>query len=131
MPSRLLVFFDFFFKNSDNFVETNRTSEKFFKRKLELAKGKDDDLRGMTSRYSFKAPSSNASAATTRRLASSSLVSDFHLTSFQESSSDRWDFGPKNVFTSKILAKLSLEPFEFPGAANGWLHLVDRRGQAL
>jgi hypothetical protein len=95
MPSRLLVFFDFFFKNSDNFVETNRTSEKFFKRKLELAKGKDDDLRGMTSRYSFKAPSSNASAATTRRLASSSLVSDFHLTSFQESSSDRWDFGPK------------------------------------
>jgi hypothetical protein len=124
MPSCLLVFSEFF-KNSDNFVETNRTSEKFFKRKLELAKGKDDGLRGMTSRYSFKAPSANASSATARRLASSSLVSGFHPTSFQESSSDRRDFGPKNIFMSKILAKLSPELFEFPGAANGWLHLVD------
>jgi hypothetical protein len=38
MPSCLVVFFLNFFKNSDNFVETNRTSERFFKRKLELAK---------------------------------------------------------------------------------------------
>jgi hypothetical protein len=37
----------------------------------------------------------------------------------------------KNVFASKILAKLSPELSEFPGAVNGWLHLVDRRGQAL
>jgi hypothetical protein len=86
MPSCLLVFLKFF-KNPDNFVKTNRTSEKFFKRKLELTKGKDDGLRGMTSRYSFKAPSANTSAATARRLASSSLVSDFHPTSFPESSS--------------------------------------------
>jgi hypothetical protein len=64
-PSCLLVFSKFFKKKSDNFVETNRTSERFFKRKLELAKGKDDGLRGMASRYSFKAPSANASAATT------------------------------------------------------------------
>jgi hypothetical protein len=31
----------------------------------------------------------------------------------------------KNIFTSKILSKLSPEPFEFPGTANEWLHLVD------
>jgi hypothetical protein len=105
-------FFEMFQKYSDNFVETNR-------------KGKDDGLRGMTSRCSFKAPSANASAATTRRLASTSLVSGFHPTSFQEPSSDRQDSGLKNIFTSKILAKLSPEPFEFLGAANGWLHLVD------
>jgi hypothetical protein len=83
MPSCLLVFSKFF-KNSDNFVETHRTSERFFNQKLELAKGKDDGLRGMTSRYSFKAPSANASAATARRLASTSPVSSFHPTSFQE-----------------------------------------------
>jgi hypothetical protein len=82
MPSCLLVFSKFFKKNPDNFVETDRTSEKIFKRKLELVKGKDDGLRGMVSRYSFKAPSANASAATTRRLASTSLVSGFHPTSF-------------------------------------------------
>jgi hypothetical protein len=37
----------------------------------------------------------------------------------------------ENVFTSKTMAKLSPEPFVFPGAANGRLYLVDRRGQAL
>jgi hypothetical protein len=31
----------------------------------------------------------------------------------------------KDIFMSKILAKLSLESFEFPGAANGWLHFRD------
>jgi hypothetical protein len=30
MPSCLQRFFEFFSKTSDNFVETNRTSEKFF-----------------------------------------------------------------------------------------------------
>jgi hypothetical protein len=122
VPSR---FFQTFSKNSDNFVETNCTSKKFFKQKLELAKGEDDGLHGMTSRCSFKAPSANASAATTQRLASTSLISGFHLTSFQELSSDHQDSSLKNIFTSKILAKLSPEPFEFPGAANRWLHLVD------
>jgi hypothetical protein len=118
-------FLKFFKKNSDNFVENDRTSEKFFKRKLELAKGKDDDLHGMTSLCSFKAPSANAPAATTRRLASTSLVPGFHPTCFQEPSSDYQDSGPKNIFKSKILAKLYPEPFKFPWAANGWLHLVD------
>jgi hypothetical protein len=82
-------------KNSDNFVETNRTSEKVFKRKLELTKGKDDDLRGITSHCSFKVPSANASAAMARRLASTSLVSGFHPTSFQEPLSDRQDSSPE------------------------------------
>jgi hypothetical protein len=54
-------------------------------------KGKDDDLHGMMSCCSFKPSSANASAATTRRLASTSLVSGFHPTSFQEPSSDRQD----------------------------------------
>jgi hypothetical protein len=94
-PSCLLIFFEIFQKNSDNFVEANRTSERFFKRKLKLAKGKGDGLRGMVSRYSFKAPSANASAATSRRLATTSLVSCFHPTSFQEPSSDLQDSGPK------------------------------------
>jgi hypothetical protein len=92
---RASSFFRNFSKNSDNFVETNRTSERFFKRELKLSKGKNDGLRGMASRYSFKAPSANTSAATTRRLASTSLVSSFHPTSFQESSSDCQDSGSK------------------------------------
>jgi hypothetical protein len=45
--------------------------------------------------YSFKAPSANAPADTTRRLASNSLVSGFHLIHFREHSSDRTDSGPK------------------------------------
>jgi hypothetical protein len=84
------VFSKIFF---DNFVETDRTSEKFFERKLELAKGKDGGLHGIMSHCSFKVPSANASAATTRRLASTSLVSDFHPTSFQEPSSSYQDSG--------------------------------------
>jgi hypothetical protein len=75
----------------DNFVQTDRASEKFFERKLELAKGKDGGLHGITSRCLFKVPSANASAATTRRLVSTSLVSDFHPTSFQEPSSSCQD----------------------------------------
>jgi hypothetical protein len=93
---RASSFFEVFSKkNSDNFVETDRTSEKFFERKLELAKGKDDGLHGITSRCSFKVPSANVSAAMARRLASTSLVSGFHLTSFQDPSSSRQDSGPK------------------------------------
>jgi hypothetical protein len=38
--------------------------------------------------YSFKAPSTNAPAATTRRLASTSLVSGFHPIPFREHSCD-------------------------------------------
>jgi hypothetical protein len=81
-------FFDFFSKkNSDNFVETNRTSEKFF--------GGNSD----SSCFSFKAPSANAPAAMTRRLAGTSLVSGFHPTSFQDRSSDHRDSGPEKMFS--------------------------------
>jgi hypothetical protein len=84
-------FSKFFQKNYDNFVDTDRTSKKFFERKLELAKGKDDGFHGITSHYSFKVSSAHASAAMTRRLVSTSLVSGFHPTSFQEISSSRQD----------------------------------------
>jgi hypothetical protein len=66
--------------------------------KLKLEKRKDDSLHGMVSRYSFKAPSANSPAATTRRHVDTSLVSGFHPTSFREHSSDHQDSGPKKVF---------------------------------
>jgi hypothetical protein len=53
-------FFRNFSKNSDNFVETDRTSEGFFDGNPNSRKVKDDGLRGMTSCYSFKAPSASA-----------------------------------------------------------------------
>jgi hypothetical protein len=67
-------------------------------------KSKDDDLCEMVSRYSFKAPSANAPAATTRRLANTSLVSGSHPTSFQELSSAHQDSGPKRRFHEQNLA---------------------------
>jgi hypothetical protein len=66
---------------------------------MEARTREDDVLRGMASRYSFKAPSANASTTTTRRLASTSLVSGFHPTSFQESLSDHRDSGPKKIYS--------------------------------
>jgi hypothetical protein len=92
---RASSFFSNFFKKIPTNLSRPIAQEKFFKRKLELAKGKDDGLHGMTSCCSFKVPSANASAAMARRLASTSLVSGFHPTSFQEPSSDCQDSGPK------------------------------------
>jgi hypothetical protein len=76
------------------------------------------------------APSANAPAATTRRLASTSLVSGFHPTPSQECSSDRPDSGPKEEF-ARLKPQVSPEPLEDPGVANEWLSLAVRRGQAL
>jgi hypothetical protein len=95
MPLCLLIFSNFFKKIPTTLSRLIAQAKSFFKQKLELAKGKDDNLRGMASRYSFKAPSANASAAMARRLASTSSVSCFYPTSFQEPSSDRQDSGPK------------------------------------
>jgi hypothetical protein len=79
----------------------------------------------MTGCYSFKAPSANAPAATARRLVSTPLVPSFHLIPLQKHSSDRQDSGPKNVFMGKIPTSYLPNLFEFSGAANGRLRLVD------
>jgi hypothetical protein len=92
-PHASSFFRSFSKKNSDNFVEAGRTSEKVFKWKLELAKRKDGGLHGITSRCSFKVPSANAFAAMARRLASTSIVSGFHPAFFQGPLSDRQDSG--------------------------------------
>jgi hypothetical protein len=42
--------FSKFFKNSDNFVETNRTSKKFFDENSNSKKSEDDNLCEMASR---------------------------------------------------------------------------------
>jgi hypothetical protein len=131
MPLCLLVFSKFFQKNSDDFVETDHTSEKFFKRKLELAKGKDDGLHGMTSCCSFKAPSANASAAMAQRLASTSLVFDFHLTSFQEPLSDRQDSGPKKYIHEQNPGWAISRTFRVPGGCERMVALSGSKGPGL
>jgi hypothetical protein len=126
------TFFRNFSKNSDNFVETDHTREKFFDGNSNSKKAKMTVCMRWRVAYSFKAPSANAPAATARRLASTSLVSGFHPNPFREHSSDHWDSGPKEEFAQpKPQLKLSPEPLEVPGAANEWLSLAVRRGQAL
>jgi hypothetical protein len=61
-------FFDFS-KKPDNYVVTDRTNERFFDKKDDLARSKGDGLRRAKCCYSFKAPSTYTSAATVRRLA--------------------------------------------------------------
>jgi hypothetical protein len=75
--------------------------------------------------YSFKSPSANTPAATTRRLPGTPLIPILHPISFLKHSSDRQDSSPKKCFHKQNLSKLSPEPFEFSGAANERLHLVD------
>jgi hypothetical protein len=126
------MFFQKFSKNSDNFVEIDRTSEKFFDGNSKSKKVKMTVCMRWRVTYSFKALSVNAPAATTRRLASTSLVSGFHPIPFREHSSDHRDSGPKEEFARpKPQLKLSPEPLEVPGAANEWSSLAVRRGQAL
>jgi hypothetical protein len=64
MPSCPQRFFEFFQKNSDNFIETNRTSEKFFDGNSNSKKSKMTVCMRWRVAYSFKAPSANAPAAT-------------------------------------------------------------------
>jgi hypothetical protein len=119
-------------KKSDNFVETDRTSEKFFDGNSNSRKAKMTVCVRWRVAYSFKAPGANAPAATARRLASTSLVSGFHPIPFREHSSDHRDSGPKEEFARpKPQLKLSPEPLEVLGVANEWLSLAVRRGQAL
>jgi hypothetical protein len=89
------TFFRIFSKNSDNFVEIDRTSEKFFDGNSNSRKVKMTVCMRWRVAYSFKAPSANAPAATARRLVSNSLVSGFRPIPFQEHSSDHSDSGPK------------------------------------
>jgi hypothetical protein len=127
------TFFRIFFKkNSDNFVETDRTSEKFFDGSSNSRRAKMTACVRWRVAYSFKAPSANAPAATARRLASTSLVFGSHPIPSREHSSDHSDSGPKEELAQpKAQLKLSPEPLEVPGAANEWLSLAVRRGQAL
>jgi hypothetical protein len=122
---RASSFFRFFSKKSDNFVETNRTRERFFKRKLELAKGKDDSLRGMASRYSLKLLVLTPLQLRHEDLRVLLLSPIFIQPLFKSLRVTARTPVRKNIFTSKILAKLSPEPFQFPRAANRWFHLVD------
>jgi hypothetical protein len=72
MPS--FQFLMIFQKKTHNYVETDRTSERFFGRKLDLAGSKGDHLRGARCCCSFKAPRTYASMAMVRRLASTTRV---------------------------------------------------------
>jgi hypothetical protein len=114
-----------FSKKSDNFVETDRASEKFFDGNSNSGKAKMTVCMRWRVAYSFKAPRANAPAATARRLASTSLVSSFHPIPFREHSSDHSGSGPKEEFARlKPQVQLSPEPLEDPGAANEWLSLA-------
>jgi hypothetical protein len=66
----LPIFYEFSKTNPDNYVKTDRTSERFFGRKLDLAKSKGDGLRRARCCCSFKDPSTHTFAATVRRLES-------------------------------------------------------------
>jgi hypothetical protein len=131
MPSCPQHFCRNFSKYSNNFVETDRTSKKFFDGNSNSRKAKMKACVRWRLAYSFRAPSANAPAAA-RRLVSTSLVSGFHLNPFREHLSDHRDSGPKEEFARpKPQLKLSPEPLEVPGAANERLCLAVRRGQAL
>jgi hypothetical protein len=65
----LLLFFRLFKKHPDIYVVTDRTSERFFGGRLDLARSKDDGLCGAKRCYLFKVPSNYASTAMVRRLA--------------------------------------------------------------
>jgi hypothetical protein len=67
LPLFLMIF-------SKNCVEIDRTSESFFGWKPDLVRSKGDCLRGVRRCCSFKDPSTYASAATARILASTVRV---------------------------------------------------------
>jgi hypothetical protein len=79
----------------DNYVVTARTCEKFFGGKLNLVRGEDGGLHGAWYYCSFKAPSTYASVATMRRLASTVRVHWFTSDPFQKHSGNRSGFGLK------------------------------------
>jgi hypothetical protein len=68
MPS--FCFSQVFEIKSDIYVITDCTGERFFGRRLDLMRSKDDGLRGAQRYYSFDVPSAYASTAMVRRLAS-------------------------------------------------------------
>jgi hypothetical protein len=71
------TFFRNFSKSSDNFVETDHTSEKLFDGNSNTRKVKMTVCMRWRVAYSFKAPNAIAPTATTRRLASTSVVSGY------------------------------------------------------
>jgi hypothetical protein len=129
MPSCPQCFFEFFQKFRQLCRDQSHEREGFLW-KLELEKSEDDSLHEMASRLFVQSSYANAPAATARILASTSLVSGFHSIPFLEHSSDHSGSGPKEEF-ARLKPKLSQEPLEDPRAANEWLSLAVRRGQAL
>jgi hypothetical protein len=89
-----------FSKNPDKCVETDRTSERFFGRKLDLAKSKGGGLRGERGCCSFKAPSAHASTAMARRLANTLRV--------PRSSSDLFSRNIRVAFWTPVRKMISL-----------------------
>jgi hypothetical protein len=126
------TFFQNFSKNSDNFVETDRTSEKFFDANSNSKKAKMTVCLRWRVAYSFKAPSANAPTATAQRLPSTSLVSSFHLIPFQEHSSDHRDSSPKEEFARpKPSAKVTSRTSRGPGGCERMVELSSSKGQSL
>jgi hypothetical protein len=79
----------------DNYVATDHTCEKFFGGKLNLARGEDGGPCEAYYCCSFKAPSTYASMAMVRRLASTVRVHGFSSEPFQKHSGNSLGFGLK------------------------------------
>jgi hypothetical protein len=84
---------------TDSYVMTNRTCERFFGGRLNLARSKDDGPRGARYCCSFNAPSTYASMVTARRLVSTVRVHGFSSDPFKKHLSNRSGFDLKTVLT--------------------------------
>jgi hypothetical protein len=111
------VFYDFS-KNPDNCVENDRTSERFFGRKPDLARSK-----GATARSKLLVPTPPQLRYEDLRARPES--SGFHPTSFQKAIRlTAWTPVQKSDSKRQNHARFPLEPLEFSGATNEWLLLA-------
>jgi hypothetical protein len=115
---RASSFFSKFFKNSDNFVETNRTSERFLNRNSNSRKVKMMACAGwrVAIRSKLLVPTPPLQRHEDLQVLLWSPI--FIQPLFKSLRVTARTPVRKNIFVSKILAKLSPEPFEFPGAAS-------------
>jgi hypothetical protein len=125
MPS--FHFYNFSKKNLDIYVVTDRMSERFFGGRLDLARSKDDGLRRVRRCCSFKVPSTYASAATMRRLASTSRVLRPSSDLFSKVPERPPRLQSKMIFTTNRASYFSNSP-KYSGATNVWHSSVAREG---
>jgi hypothetical protein len=108
---------------------TDRTSERIVDGKFDLARSKEDGLRGERRCYSFKVPSTYAPATTVRRLAGTARVLSSSFDLFSKVFEQPPKLRSKTIFTTKPRGLLLKFP-KFSGAANEWQLLAAQEDRA-